>query len=199
MMTRARWVLGGVGLGAAVMYWADPRSGRARRALVREKVWHTVLSVGDALEVVGRDMAHRARGLVFKLRGRLYEEDVDDVTLEARVRSALGRVCSHPGAIAVSCRHGRVELKGPVLANELKPVLAQIRHVRGVDELDDDLEPHTAAGNHPGSRGIERLGRGRSCCGAAGRPRRASWRGWSVGLLAYGLSRRGVVGWGLSG
>ena len=60
MMTRARWVLGGVGLGAGMMYWADPRSGRARRALVREKVWHTVLSVGDALEVVGRGVMRAA-------------------------------------------------------------------------------------------------------------------------------------------
>lgn len=201
MMTRARWVLGGVGLGAGVMYWADPRSGRARRALVREKVWHMVLSVGDALEVVGRDMAHRARGLVFKLRGRFYEEDVDDVTLEARVRSALGRVCSHPGAIAVSCRHGRVELKGPVLASELKPVLAQIRHVRGVHELDDDLEPHTAAGHHPGLQGgIERLGARPELLQRRWSPSARFLVGLgSMGLLAYGLSRRGVVGWGLSG
>src|SRR4051812_39575053 len=128
-MTRARWVLGGVGLGAGAMYWADPRSGRARRAHVREKLWHLLLGVGDALDVVMRDMAHRARGLAFKLRSRLHEEDVDDVTLEARVRSALGRVCSHPGALQVSCRQGRVELKGPILAREAKHVLAHLRHV----------------------------------------------------------------------
>lgn len=200
-MTRARWVLGGVGLGASLMYWADPRSGRARRALVREKLWHGVLGVGDALEVVGRDMAHRARGLVFKLRGRLHDKAVDDVTLEARVRSALGRVCSHPGAIQVSCRQGWVELKGPVLASELKPVLAYVRRVRGVHELDDDLEPHTAAGNHPELQGgTERPGTRMELLQRRWSPSARALVGLgSLGLLAYGLSRRGAVGWGLSG
>jgi uncharacterized membrane protein len=200
-MTRARWVLGGVGLGAGVMYWADPRSGRARRAHVREKAWHLILGVGDALEVVARDMAHRARGLVFKLRSRFHEEDVDDVTLEARVRSALGRVCSHPGTIRVSCRHGRVELKGPVLASEVKHVLTQVRHVRGVREIDDDLESHVEAGSHPDLQG----GLGRP----GTRPELLQ-RNWSptarflvglgsTGLMVYGLSRRGVVRPVLSG
>src|SRR5262245_31177454 len=130
-MSRAGWVLGGAGLGAGVMYWADPRSGRARRAHAREKAWHVFLEAGDGIEVVARDMAHRARGLLFKVRGRLHEEDVDDVTLEARVRSALGRVCSHPGALQVSCGQGRVVVRGPVLAAEVKSVLAQVRRVRG--------------------------------------------------------------------
>lgn len=200
-MTRARWVLGGVGLGAAVMYWADPRSGRARRAHVREKAWHLMLSVGDALEVVGRDMAHRARGLTFRLRSRFHEEDVDDVTLEARVRSALGRVCSHPGSIRVSCRQGWVELKGPVLASELKQVLAQVRHVRGVQEIDDDLEPHPEAGSHPKLQGgIERSGTRQELMQRSWSPSARFLVGLgSLGLLAYGLTNRGVVRWGLGG
>jgi len=200
-MTRARWGLGGVGLGAGAMYWADPRSGRARRAHVREKARHLILGAGDALEVVARDMAHRARGLVFKLRSRLHEEDVDDVTLEARVRSALGRVCSHPGAIQVSCRYGRVELKGPVLTSELKHVLSQVRHVRGVRELDDDLESHSEARSHPELQGG---------VGRPGMRPELMQRHWSptarflvglgsVGLLGYGLSRRGVMRPALSG
>ena len=194
-MTRARWVLGGVGLGAGAMYWVDPRSGRARRAHVREKAWHLILGVGDALEVVARDMAHRARGLVFKLRSRFHDEDVDDVTLEARVRSALGRACSHSGALRVSCRQGRVELKGIVLASEVKHVLAQVRHVRGVREIDDDLESHAQAGGHPDLQGG---------VGHPGTRPELLQRHWSptarflvglgsVGLMVYGLSRRGVA------
>jgi uncharacterized membrane protein len=193
-MIRAGWLLGGVGLGAGGMYWADPRSGRARRAHAREKAWHLIAGAGDALEVVARDMAHRARGLVFKLRGRLHDEDVDDVTLEARVRSALGRVCSHPGAIRVQCRYGRVELKGPILAHEVKQVLARVRQVRGVREIDDDLESHQEAGGHPDLQG----GTGRP----GARPELLQ-RNWSptarflvglgsMGLMGYGLSRRGV-------
>jgi uncharacterized membrane protein len=197
-MTRAGWLLGGVGLGAGGMYWADPRSGRARRAHAREKAWHLVASAGDGLEVVARDMAHRARGLVFKLRGRLHEEDVDDVTLEARVRSALGRVCSHPGAIQVACRYGRVELKGPILAHEVKQVLARVRQVRGVREIDDDLESHAEAVGHPDLQG----GFGRP--GMRPELLQHNWSPTarflvglgSLGLMGFGFSRRG--GWGLA-
>jgi uncharacterized membrane protein len=195
-MTRAWWAVGGVGLGAGWMYWADPRSGRWRRAHAREKALHGVHRLGDAIEVVARDMAHRGRGLFYRLRGRLHVEDVEDVTLEARVRSSLGRVCSHPGAIRVLCRQGRVELKGPVLAHEVKRVLACVRHVRGVRELDDDLEVHLEAGGHPDLQGgVARPG---------ARPELLQ-RNWSptarflaglggAGLMGYGFWRRGALG-----
>jgi uncharacterized membrane protein len=141
-------------------------------------------------------MAHRARGLVHRVRSRFHPEAVEDVTLEARVRSALGRVCSHPGAVRVECRQGRVELKGTILASEAKPVLACIRHVRGVREIDDDLEVHDHAGGHPDLQG----GGGRA--GARPELLQRHWSPtarflvglWSVGLIGYGLSRRGKAG-----
>jgi hypothetical protein len=126
------------------MYWADPRSGRRRRARAREKVLHALYGLDEALEGAGKDMAHRVRGLWCEARGRLREEAVDDVTLEARVRSALGRVCSHPGALRVSSHAGRVELKGAIQEAEVKPVLARVRGVRGVREIDDALEPYVS-------------------------------------------------------
>ncbi|MDY7232549.1 SRPBCC family protein [Hyalangium rubrum] len=192
-MTRAGWAIGGVGLGAGLMYWADPRSGRVRRAHVREKALHLLHGVRSAFEVVRRDMSHRARGLLYRGRVKLHPEDVDDVTLEARVRSAMGRVCSHPGAIQVACRHGQVELKGPILASESKRVLACVRRVRGVREIDDDLEVHEHAGHHPDLQG--------DATRPGSRPELLQ-RSWSptarflvglgsVGLLGYGLSRGG--------
>lgn len=193
-MSRARWLLGGMGLGAGVMYWADPRSGRARRALAREKAWHLLAEAGDALDVVARDMIHRGRGLAFKLRGRLHEEAVDDVTLEARVRSVLGRVCSHPGAIQVSCRQGRVELKGPILAREVKQVLAHVRRVRGVRQLDDDLESHPEAGSHPGLQGgVRRPGIRPELLQRHWSPATRFLAGLGgVGLMGLGLARQGA-------
>ncbi|MBN1208203.1 MAG: SRPBCC family protein [Myxococcaceae bacterium] len=192
-MTRPGWAMGGVGLGAAVMYWADPRSGRSRRAHVREKALHGVHGARDGIEVVARDMAHRARGLFHRLRGRLRAEEVEDVTLEARVRSALGRVCSHPGAIQVSCRQGRVQLKGPVLMSEVKQVLARVRHVRGVQEIDDALEAHAEAGSHPDLQGgVGRPGERPELLQHHWSPSARFLVGLgSVGLIAYGLTRRG--------
>ncbi len=196
MKTRAGWALGGVGLGAGLMYWMDPRSGRTRRVHAQEKADRALWAMGSGIEVVGRDMAHRTRGLFCKARGRLHAEEVDEVTLEARVRSALGRFCSHPGAIEVSCREGRVALKGAILAKEVKPVLACVRRVRGVREVVDDLEVHERAGNHPDLQG----GIGRP----GSRPELLQ-RNWSptarflvgagsVGLMGYGFTRRGPLG-----
>lgn len=201
MTTRAWWGLGGVGLGAGLMYWADPRGGRARRARVREKARHALYKAGDAIEVVARDMAHRGRGLFFELQGRLRDEAVDDVTLEARVRSALGRVCSHPGNLQVICCQGRVMLKGPILASELKPVLARIRIVRGVLELEEDLKPHTEAGSHPELQGgVRRPGTRPELLQHHWSPTARFLVGLGgMGLAGYGFSRRGVLGSMLAG
>jgi uncharacterized membrane protein len=198
-MTRPGWAIGGVGLGAALMYWADPRSGRSRRAHVWEKALHGAHGARHAIEVVARDMAHRARGLLYKFRGRLHEEEVDDVTLEARVRSALGRVCSHPGAIQVTCRQGRVRLKGPLLASEVKQVLARVRHVRGVHEIDDALEAHPESGRQPDLQGgVGRPGDRPELLQHHWSPTARFLVGLgSLGLIAYGLTRRGVLRPGL--
>ncbi len=192
-MTRAAWAIGGVGLGTGLMYWADPRSGGARRAQARERALHSLHQVGCALKVVGRDMAHRARGLLYRARARVRPEDVDDVTLEARVRSALGRVCSHPGAVRVSCRQGRVELKGVILASEKKPILACVRHVRGVHELDDDLTVHEHAGGSPDLQGgAIRSGTKPELLQSHWSPTARFLVGlWSVGLMGFGVARGG--------
>jgi uncharacterized membrane protein len=110
------------------------------------------------------------------------------VTLEARVRSALGRVCSHPGAVRVFCRHGRVKLEGAILASERKRVLACVRHVRGVHELDDGLTAHENAAGHPDLQG-----------GATrpGMKPELLQRHWSpTARFLVGLGSAGLVGFG---
>lgn len=62
-MHRAISLLAGAGIGAGLMYMLDPRMGRRRRALVRDKMASMAHQAGDAAEVVGRDMKNRARGL----------------------------------------------------------------------------------------------------------------------------------------
>jgi uncharacterized membrane protein len=178
------------------MYLADPRSGRWRRAHAQEKVVHAVHETGEAVDVVARDLAHRTRGLWFKTWGRLRHEEVDDTTLEARVRSALGWVCSHPGAIQVSARAGSVELKGAILKSEHKKVLSRVRRVRGVRDLDDDLDVYKRAEGHPELQG------GKGQRGAVPGPFQLHWSPTmrlfasvgGLGLAAWGLSRRGAAG-----
>ncbi len=200
-MSRTWWAMGGVGLGAGVMYLADPRSGRWRRAHAQDKAVHVAHEAGDAAQIVARDLAHRTRGLFFELLGRLRHEEVDDATLAARVRAALGRVCSHPHSVSVRCNQGRVFLEGVILADERKKLLQRVRRVRGVGRVEDLLDAYAEAGRHPDLQGgVMRMG---------DRPEFLQQH-WSpaarflavvggVGLMALGLSRRGVPGAVLGG
>jgi uncharacterized membrane protein len=135
----------GSAAGAATMYLLDPRSGRRRRALLRDKWHHTLRRASHLGDQATRDLQHRAAGAAAGLKGRLVHEEVDDETLHERVRAALGRACSHPGAIDVRCDHGTVELCGPILADEVKQVVRGTARVRGVAEVINSLEPHTSA------------------------------------------------------
>jgi len=58
------------------------------------------------------------------------------------VRSELGRVVSHSHAIDVSADQGHVTLSGPILAEEVRPLLRCVRHVAGVKAVSDRLTVH---------------------------------------------------------
>jgi hyperosmotically inducible periplasmic protein len=62
-MSRGWWFLGVVA-GATLMYMVDPRSGRRRRALFRDKLVRAGHVTRDAVEGRSRDLANRSRGLV---------------------------------------------------------------------------------------------------------------------------------------
>lgn len=147
------WIgLGGLAAGAALAYLGDPERGARRRARVKQKAVHLMKEASCAAGVTARDLAHRGQGLWAETRARVQAleadyrgEREDDAVVEGRVRARLGRLCSHAGAIEVKCEDGRVDLKGPILAGELDQVLRGISRVRGVREVDDDLEMHSSA------------------------------------------------------
>jgi hypothetical protein len=73
----------------------------------------------------------------------------DDV-LAARVRTRVGRLVSHPGAIDVTATSGRVTLSGPVFEAEVEQLVNGVREIAGVAAIDNHLEPHAEAGVQPG-------------------------------------------------
>src|SRR5215216_5482946 len=101
-MSKELALLGGVGLGAALMYSLDPDRGRRRRARVRDKVLSAAHRAPDAIGTTARDVRNRARGLAAEV-GSMYAAaaEVADDVLVARVRSKLGRFVSHPHAVEV--------------------------------------------------------------------------------------------------
>jgi hypothetical protein len=62
-------ILGALGIGAAVMYFFDPVSGRRRRALLRDQVTHYQNEVTQYAEGTAKDLRNRAQGLVAEARG----------------------------------------------------------------------------------------------------------------------------------
>lgn len=188
-------LLGGMGLGAGLMYSLDPDRGRRRRALARDKAAHLWHAERDVLDKGMRDLRHRAEGAGAGLRKRLSSEPVPDRVLEERVRAAIGRCVSYPGSIDVDSREGRVTLAGPVLSGEVDELLRTTRRIPGVRGLEDRLERHDEPGEVPGLQGAPHKP-------ARSVLRRASWPpalrvvagGAGVGLGSYGLARGGALG-----
>ena len=152
-MNQQLTLLGGVGVGATLMYILDPDRGKRRRAHVRDKLASATSKAPDAIATTARDLSNRARGIVAQAGSLFSTEQVSDDVLNARVRSKLGRVVSHPGSIQVASNQGRVALSGPVLAHEVDDLLACVKAVPGVNEVQSQLEVHKDAGDVPGLQG----------------------------------------------
>jgi hypothetical protein len=120
-MTGQGKLVAGVIVGAGVMYLLDPDQGARRRDQLRD------------------------RGM--QLRSRFRQEQADHETLPNRVRSAIGRVATYPGAIRVTLSQGLVTLAGDVLLDEVNDLIDRVERVRGVDQVRNELTLHrTAAG-----------------------------------------------------
>ncbi len=188
-------VLGGLGLGAGLMYMFDPDRGRRRRALVRDQLAHTARVAGEAIDTTSRDLSHRAYGLMAESSHLFRRDEVSDEVLMARVRSRLGRAVSHPHAIEVKVKDGRVTLGGQVLAHELNRLLSGVSSVRGVEEVENQLTVHAQAAGVPALQG------GRPRTGGRIALMQTNWSpatrllaGVAGGaLMAYCLKRRDAV------
>ena len=75
-MNRGIALIGGLGLGAGVMYLLDPEMGRRRRALLRDRLVSLGGEAGDAARVAGYDLSHRAQGLLAQTRSLVAGEEV---------------------------------------------------------------------------------------------------------------------------
>jgi uncharacterized membrane protein len=132
-------LLVGGALGALAMYFLDPHEGRRRRARTRDKVVHAGKRLNEAGKVTARDTVHRAYGMLASARKLFNHEAVQDAVLVERVRAELGRVVSHPHAVEVAADRGHITLAGPILAEEVRPLLRCVRHVPGVRAVSDRL------------------------------------------------------------
>jgi uncharacterized membrane protein/osmotically-inducible protein OsmY len=145
----------GAGFGMLFMYLMDPESGRRRRARLRDQYVHTASKVRKGMDVALRDAGNRAEGMIAVAHRRIHHHDevADDWVLVQRVRSALGRVTSHPHAVEVEAHQGQVTLKGVALAAEADDIVAAAAKVPGVKAVDNQLTVYESPEHIPSLQG----------------------------------------------
>lgn len=180
------WI-GPLSFGAVLMFLLDPGNGRRRRALLRDRTTRLTRRTGRMTGALASDLQNRASGINARLHGQPLAPANDDAIIDARVRTALGRVSTHPGAVAVGVIDGVVELNGPVLANEHDAIVNAVERTRGVVDVVDHTTLHESDDSIPGLQGsgsmppAERMWPTAAIlCAAAG----------SAGVIAYSLRRR---------
>ena len=127
-------------IGGTLVFLLDPKSGRRRRAISRDKI-----------NKAGRQASHKARQLVRHIRNQitgavakasLSLSDtgvVSDEKLERRIRSALGRSVSHPQALDVAVYKGAVKLRGYLAPHEIARVVSTVKATPGVRSIDNQI------------------------------------------------------------
>jgi len=145
-------------LGATAMYLLDPRLGRRRRALLRDKVVAGRHDVDRYARKTGKRAADHLRGMAAEARAGagLGAHPPGDRQLEERVRAALGRAVSNPGAVDVGAADGQVCLSGKILASEHERLIAEVSSVAGVESVEDRLEVYERPGFVPELQGATR-------------------------------------------
>jgi len=205
-MNRSATLISGISVGAGLMYYLDRELGRRRRAQVRDQLVHLLNRADNALGVVTRDLSHRAKGIRAQLGSLLSSRQDSDHVVAERVRSKLGRSVSHPRALEVTVRDGRVTLSGPILAHEVDGVLCAVSSVAGVTGVDNRLEVHEKADDIPALQG------GTEWAGGRFELMQTNWSpaarlivgGVGSALVGYGATRKapsacvlGTIGLGL--
>lgn len=140
-------------LGAALMFFLDPRSGDRRRSLLRDQLVKMRNDVSEQVEDTAEGIADRTRGAVAETKRQIQEETVSDETLTARIRSDMGHYLSNMGAIDVRVNNGIVMLSGNILASEAETLISRLRTMPGIKRVENHLNVHDTAGNVPDLQG----------------------------------------------
>jgi hypothetical protein len=76
-------VLGGIGLGAGLMYIFDPDRGARRRGVARDKITSAVNRTGETISSKSRDLSNRARGVIAETGSLLRRDETKEQSRQA--------------------------------------------------------------------------------------------------------------------
>src|SRR5688572_930419 len=106
-MNKGVLFLGGLGLGAGLMYFLDPTYGKRRRIVARDQLLGVTNDISECMQATWTDVAQRAQGFAAETSALCSADQASDSVIEARVRAKMGHCVSHPHAIHVSVENGR--------------------------------------------------------------------------------------------
>jgi BON domain len=139
--------------GVALEFFLDPRNGRRRRRLVRDRVRATLRRRARRVERQTRYEAGKVAGITHRITHPKHEPaELDDISLAHKVESELFRDRSIPkGRISINADRGIVVLRGQLDdARDIERVERQVRQVAGVRDVDSLL--HLPGAPAPASR-----------------------------------------------
>jgi hypothetical protein len=143
MQRDARLLLGGGIVGAMLAFVLDPRSGRRRRALARDRALGAVRTSLRRTRRRGRIVGAHAAGYMHRVfRRRPPErEHPDDATLAQKLETELFRPPDVPkGQINLNVQNGIVQLRGEVPRPEMiHELVSKARSVAGVRDVENLL------------------------------------------------------------
>lgn len=185
-------LLWGAAIGAGLMYFMDPEQGGRRKAQIRNQVIHLQHQGDDAIDTAVRDLRNRARGLMAEGMALVDQQNIPASVMEERIRSRLGFLTRHPGAIQVTVQNNRAILSGDILADEVESLVMGISRIRGLKGVENNLNVHQDAGNIPHLQGEGDLGgEGQMQWSPSTRLLAGLGSGY---LLLYGVARGGLIG-----
>jgi hypothetical protein len=151
--------IAGLAVGAALEFFFDPRSGRRRRNLARDRTRGAIRRRKRRIERHAHYEAGKVVGLAHAVAHRDHgAADLDDVGLVRKVESELFRDRTVPkGQISINADRGIVVLRGQVDdESQIHRIEHATRHIAGVRDVDNLLHrpgtPAPPSRPHGGSR-----------------------------------------------
>jgi uncharacterized membrane protein len=181
------------GLGAGLMYFLDSQNGKRRQAMVRDQVYRLQNQGDDAINMAMSDLRNRVTGILAEGMAMINEQGVPDNVLEQRARARMGFLTSHPGAVEVRVQNHRAILTGDILASEVDGLVKGVQHVRGIQDVQNDLRVHQSAGNIPSLQGEGWMPGQNGAVGWSPSTRLLAVIGAAY-LFLYGTARGGLIG-----
>jgi hypothetical protein len=152
-----------VAAGAVLEFFLDPRSGKRRRSLVRDRARARLRRrgrrIGRHAHYEARKIAGHAHAIAHRDRGA---PELDDVSLVRKVESELFRDRTIPkGQISINADGGIVVLRGQFEdAQQIKDIERRVRKVAGVGDVENLLHPASVPAPASRPHGNARIARG---------------------------------------